>query len=381
MKKILQSAILPALALFSLAALSSCQDYSPDEPLPVQYTASVFTGNNNQMVYSVDAKSGEVKWKTHVDGAVQATPVLYNSALWVITVNGHLYKLSYKTGEVISDREINATDVEGTPLPYNGNLLVPAGNTLYYINTGTLADIWTFNAGSIISSSPTLHNIPDIATPAIFISTMGNRVIALDNDGTQLWQFSPSGGQSFYSSPCVVNDSFLYIGNTNGNMYAVNTQDGSQKWVFTTQGQILSSPIQIGGNVLFGSNDRNFYSVDSATGLLRWKVQASDMIASSPAVANQYVYFGSYDGKMYCVDIIDGHVKWTRQTFGLINASPLIYKDAVYIGSYDKNLYKLDTADGGEFWVRNLQGQMKASAILDTVGGAIVPSISGDYQY
>lgn len=381
MKKILQSAIIPALALLSFAGLSSCHDYSPDEPLPVEYTASIFTANNNQMVYSVDPKSGEVKWKTHVDGPVQATPVLYNSALWVITVNGHLYKLSYKTGEVISDRQISATDVGGTPLPYNGNLLVPAGNTLYYINTGTLQDIWTFNAGSIIPSSPTMHNIPGIAEPAIFISTMGNRVTALDVNGSQLWQFSPAGGLSFYSSPCVVNDSFLYIGNTNGNMYAVNTQDGSQKWAFSTQGQILSSPIQIGGNVLFGSNDRNFYSVDSATGLLRWKVQTADMIASSPAVANQYVYFGSYDGNVYCVDIIDGHIKWARQSFGLINASPLVYKDAVYIGSYDKNLYKLDTADGGEFWVSNLQGQMKASSILDTVGGAIVPSISGDYKY
>lgn len=381
MKKILQSAIIPAFALLSIAGLSSCHDYSPDEPLPVTYTASIFTANNNQMVYSVDPKNGDVKWKTHVDGAVQATPVLYNSALWVITVNGHLYKLSYKTGEVISDRQISATNVEGTPLAFNGNLLVPAGNTLYCINTGTLEDNWTFNAGNVIPSSPTLHNIPDIANPAIFISTVGNRVIALDIDGNQLWQFSPAGGQSFYSSPCVVSDSFLYIGNTNGNMYAVNTQDGSQKWAFTTQGQILSSPIQIGGNVLFGSNDRNFYSVDSATGLLRWKVQTADMITSSPTVANQYVYFGSYDGTMYCVDIIDGHIKWTRQSFGLINASPLVYKDAVYIGSYDKNLYKLDTADGGEFWVRNLQGQMKASAILDTVGGAIVPSISGDYKY
>jgi outer membrane protein assembly factor BamB len=335
------------------------------------------------MVYSVDLKSGEIKWKIPVDGEVHATPVLFHHALWVGTNTGHLYQIDYKTGKIFQDKIYSGSPIEATPLPYKGNLLVAAGNTLHYVNVNTLEDIWNYNAGGLINASPATHNIPnkDGADPAIFIATMSNRVIALKNDGSQLWQFSPGGGQAFYSSPCVVNDSFLYIGNDNGKIYAVNTQDGSQKWAFATQGMVRSSPIQIGGNVLVGSNDRNFYSVDSATGLLRWKVLVSDQIVSSPAVANQYVYFGSFNGNMYKVDIIDGQIKWQRQSFGLIKASPTIYKGSVFIGSFDKNLYKLDTADGGEQWVRNIQGQMQASAIVDSIGGAAVPSISGDYKY
>lgn len=381
MKKRLLTAILPAFALISLAGLSSCHDYSPDDPLPEVYRASVFTGSNNQMVYSVDLKSGKMKWKTPVDGEVHATPVLFKDALWVGTHNGNFYQIDYKTGKILQEKQFSGSPIDATPLPFNGNLLLAAGNTLHYIDLNTLEDIWSYNAGGVINASPAVHNIPEIASPAIFLATMSNKVLALDGDGNQLWAFNPAGGQAFYSSPCVTNDSFLYIGNDNGKVYSVNTQDGSLNWEFATQGMVRSSPIQIGGNVLVGSNDRYFYSVDSATGLLRWKTPVSDQVVSSPAVDNQYVYFGSYDGNMYCVDIIDGHIKWQRQSFGLIKSSPTIYNGAVFIGSFDKNLYKLDTADGGEHWVRNIQGQMEASAIVDTIGGAIVPSISGDYPY
>src|SRR5690606_15569095 len=99
MKKRLLTAILPAFALFGLAGLASCNDYSPDEPFPPTYTASVFTGSNNQMVYSVDLKSGKMKWETPVDGEVHATPVLFQGSLWVGTNTGNFYQIDYKTGK------------------------------------------------------------------------------------------------------------------------------------------------------------------------------------------------------------------------------------------------------------------------------------------
>jgi len=380
MKLHFRNLFLPACALVALAGFSSCHKYSPDEPFPTVYTSSLFTGSNNKMVYSLDPKTGEMKWKIPVDGEVHATPVLFNNFLWVGTSTGVLYQINYKEGSVVDTVHYGAP-IEGTPLAYNGNLLVPAGNILHYVNLSNFGDIWSYDMGGPILSSPTTHRIPDVNDNAIFVSSMSNKVVALDPNGTALWTYTPAAAGAFYSSPCVVNDSFLYVGNDNGNLYALNTQDGTEKWAFATLGQVRSSPIQIGGNVLVGSNDRYFYSVDSATGLLRWKVRTTDGIVSSPAVDNQYVYFGSYDGNLYCVDIIDGAIKWQRPSFGLIKTAPLTYGGAVYIGSFDKNLYKLDTADGGEIWVKNIQGQMEASAIIDTVGGAVVPSISGNYRY
>ena len=376
--------ILAASAIFTLTGLNSCKDYSPDTPFPDVYGQTVFVSSNNQIVYAINPANAERIWKFVVDGEVHATPVLNQKALYVASTTGTVYKIDAQYGTETTKRSFGSSIV-GTPYFYNNTmLLIAAGTKLHAVDPNTLDDIWVRDMGAPITASPTSHMINKIDTinvPVIFIAGTNNNVEAINSYGQVLWTFTPNEAGAFHSSPCVVNDSFLYVGNDNGKMYAVKTFDGVQKWSFSTAGQVRSSPIQIGGNVLFGSNDRNFYSVDSATGLLRWKVATADIIQSSPAVFNQNVYFGGYDQNMYCVDIIDGTVKWKQRTFGLIKSSPMIHNGDVYFGSFDKNLYRLDANTGGQKFVFNVNGQMVTSPILDTLGGAAVPSISGNYRF
>ena len=385
--------ILAASAILTLTGLSSCKkDYSKDTPLPDVYTPTLFVSSDNQIVYALDPISGEKKWKVTVDAGVTATPMIYNKTLYVGTTAGTLYALDaqYGTQKVTANF---AAPIIGTPIMRGNNmLLVTAGTKLYALDPNTLQEL-TFNnpthdpigpydMGGAIMSSPAIHNIPGKKDNAIFISSMNNNVVALNDSLLVIWTFSPADAQGFYSSPCVVNDSFLYIGNDNGKIYAVNTQDGTQKWSFTTGGQVRSSPIQIGGNVLVGSSDRNFYSVDSSTGLLRWKYLTGDAIQSSPAVFNQNVYFGSYDNYFYCIDIIDGHKVWDIPTAALIKSSPVIYNGDVYFGGFDKLLYRLNVTTGAqEINPISINGQMQTSPIVDQVGSIAVPSISGNYKY
>lgn len=383
MKNNLRNLLLSASLLIFVTAFFSCkQEFSPDDPLELVHAPSVFVGNNNKMVYSLDVETGAINWKISVEGEVHATPVLWGGAVWVGTDQGYLYKLDPRTGEVLGRVVYGGNAIEGTPMPLNEHLLVPAGKELHYVDINSLDDIWTYDAGSNIVASPAVHDISDGTASAVFISTTNGKVICLDNSGSDLWSYSPSNGGAFYSSPCVVNNNFLYIGNDNGYLYCLNTDDGSEKWAFKTNGMIHSSPINVGGNVMVGSNDRNFYSVDSASGKLRWKIETTDHVFSSPAVDNQFVYFAGFDGYIYCIDIIYGIEKWKVKTFGLIKASPTVYNNAVYVGSYDKNLYKLNVEDGSPYWIRNINAQMHSSVIIDTLGAtAVVPSISGEYAY
>lgn len=373
---------LMAGALLSLSTgLISCQKFSPDEPLPTPYTPTLFVSSDNQIVYALDPETGKRKWQASVDGAVKATPVVLGDALWVATLSGKLYKLDLQYGKEMMDPVDLSGAITGTPLIYGGNLLVPAGNRLVYVKADDITEIWSYDNGAIIPTSPTSHNIAGIQENAIFIAGTDNKVVALTPEGEEIWSYTPDDAGSFWSSPCVSNDSFLYIGNDNGNLYALRTQTGELHWRFAAMGRIQSSPIQIGGNVLVGSDDRNLYSVDSATGLLRWKIQTADRVVSSPIVYDQYVYFGSYDGKIYSVDIIDGTIDWETMSFGLIKASPVVYRGNIYVGSYDKNLFCLDAVDGKQRWVYNVEGQMETSPVIDSVGGAAIPSISGNYRY
>jgi outer membrane protein assembly factor BamB len=387
MNLIKQCLILATATVVTATSLVSCKKYSSDTPLPDVYNQTLFVGSNNQIVYALDPNTGDVKWKYSVEGEVIATPLYHNGSVYIGTNIGKWYQLSAQYGTLTNSHSFSGPII-ATPIVRDGRIILCEGSIVHSLDPNSFADLAinsisvTYDAGGVIMASPTLHSIKGGEFNTIFVATMSNKLAALNGQLSEIKSFTPAEGGAFYSSPCVISDEFAYIGNDNGYVYAVNTSDFSEKWKFKTDGQVRCSPIQIGGNVLVGSNDRYFYSVDSTLGQLRWKVKTGDVIQSSPVVYNQNVYFGSYDGKMYCVDIIDGTVKWDMLTGGLIKSSPVYYRGDIYFGGYDKNLYRLDAETGDQKMNPvNIYGQMATSPIIDSVGGAAVPSISGAYRY
>lgn len=388
MNLIKQYVLIGAVALAS--GLTSCSEFSKDSPLPEPYKQTLFVGSNNQIVYALDPISGNTKWKFSTESEIQASPLVYKDYVFIATVAGKLHRINCKTGIEDKNRSFEGSII-ATPFVYNDVIYICAGNNVYAINPTSLGNrdvpvghTTQYAASGQIIASPTAHMIAGVSGPVLFVANMSNQIAAIDITTSMqpLWTYSPTAAGAFYSSPCVVNDSFMYIGNDNGNVYCINTTSHTEKWSFKTDGQVRSSPIQKGGNVLVGSNDRHFYSVDSATGLLRWKIKTGDVIQSSPSVFDQNVYFGSYDGNMYCVDIIDGRIKWKMLTGALIKSSPLLYRGDVYFGGYDKNIYRLDAYTGAQKSNPvNIYGQMFCSPVIDSVGGGAVPSISGNYRY
>src|SRR5450755_1371924 len=57
------------------------------------------------------------------------------------------------------------------------------------------------------------------------------------------------------------------------------------KWTFHTHGEVISSPAVVAGVVYVGSTDGNLYAIDEESGALRWKFATGARIPSSPAVA------------------------------------------------------------------------------------------------
>jgi outer membrane protein assembly factor BamB len=211
------------------------------------------------------------------------------------------------------------------------------------------------------------------------------------------WKFHTNG--RVISSPAVVAGT-LFVGSTDGNLYALDASSGSQKWKFTTPSWIVSSPAVASGIVYFMGYDNNLYALDAATGQLKWKFQTGgekryagkhlhhlepaaetmpdpwDFYLSSPAVWNGAVYFGSSDGNIYALDANSGTVKWKFQTGDVVHSSPAIADGTLYIGSWDTYLYALDAATGKEKWrfktgddpdIHNHVGIQSSPAVADGV--------------
>lgn len=94
--------------------------------------------------------------------------------------------------------------------------------------------------------------------------------------------------------------------------YDTSHVDGTEKWNFSAEDDILSSPaIGTDGTLYFGSYDNNLYAVNR-NGTLRWEfTELYGPIQSSPAVAEDgTIYVGCNDKKLYAINP-NGTEKWS----------------------------------------------------------------------
>jgi len=211
------------------------------------------------------------------------------------------------------------------------------------------------------------------------------------------WRFH-TGGRVISSS--AVSGGTVYVGSTDGNVYAIVAATGAERWRFATGARVTSSPAVSRGVVYFGSYDGAIYAVSAATGRLIWKVptggerryagkhlhgflpaaetmpDAYDVFLSSPTVAGGVVYVGSGDGNVYALDARTGRITWRFKTGDVVHASPAVVDGTVYVGSWDSYFYAINAASGQLRWrfktgedttIHNQVGIQSSAAVADGV--------------
>lgn len=161
----------------------------------------------------------------------------------------------------------------------------------------------TMPTASIIQTAPTLH----IATQGLFTEVIvaADKLYAFESVfGHLLWANHAGnygGSRPNGSSPAVAGSS-VYIGSSDGSVYAFGTGHGGKRW---------ATPLPAG----------SFFASDS------------------PAVANGVVYIGAIDGHLFALNATDGTILWSTQLAGAAQSSPAISQGHVFVGSGSGNLY------------------------------------------
>jgi outer membrane protein assembly factor BamB len=232
-----------------------------------------------------------------------------------------------------------------------------------------------------VGSSSNLPPSPVVAKGLVYVATAGGIVEAFETDGgtncdasvpkkcQPLWRSAPI--LATFSTASVANG-FVYIGGTDNTMYVfdaagvTNCSPGAPAtclplWTGSVPGGGASSPVVAGGFVYIGSSDGSVYAFDAAGSsgcnashvctALR-KFATGSAIDSSPAVANKVLYVGNDSGKFSAFDATGAtkckasHVcqpLWTATTAGFLH-SPAVAGGRVFIGSEDGKLYAFDAA-------------------------------------
>ncbi len=169
------------------------------------------------------------------------------------------------------------------------------------------------------------------------------------------WTYQ-TGGQVI--GTCALSESSLFVGSTDGYLYALDKQSGALQWKFDGKNEIRSTPAIDETTVFFHTVAGDLYALDTHTGGLQWQtslkgetmVDVWDYYQSSPVIHHNLLIVGSGNGQVYGLNKETGKEVWTFRTGGVVHTDPLVYDDKVYIGSFDGHLYALDSATGTALW-------------------------------
>jgi outer membrane protein assembly factor BamB len=274
---------------------------------PVIYGEDLFQLGDDGTLSAIDKHTGHVLWSRHLGRLSASSPAVTANTVYVtILYSGH----PHSPGRVIALDSANGatrwwralpSGSESSPLIDHGRVFFGSQNgTVFALDDSDGAVAWTYRAASAVKASPTL-----------------------------------AGG-------------VLYFGDYSGRLQAVSEHTGRRLWVSRSEGALLgsgnfySTAAVVYGRVFLGNTDGRIYAYDAATGKLDWAVQTGAYVYASPAITNApglgpTVYIGSYNGIFYAINARSGHVSWRFNAHGRISGSATIIGDVVYFADLAKH--------------------------------------------
>ena len=236
------------------------------------------------------------------------------------------------------------------------------GGRLHAINASSGKGVWTFDTGGqiareqgvSISSNGSTVFVTAYKAYQVHLSRYETRQFYLHavraSDGTKKWTYElythldpPVTPTTAILSP---DDSTLYLGNWDDNLYAVRAYDGKILWKYNAGYQIRRTPsVSADGKTVYVSTNFRLHAVDTINGTARWTYKTTAEISTSPVVSYDTVYFGRNTDKddLVAVRTSDGTRRWWTSTkewgstgkYGIYFSSPAISANGrrLYIGT------------------------------------------------
>jgi outer membrane protein assembly factor BamB len=300
---------------------------------PVIEGDRIFQLGDDGVLNAIDKHTGHTLWSRPLGVLSASTPAVVGDTVYATVLSrahgvqaGQVAALNAATGAIRWSRAL-PSESESSPMVDHGKVFFGSQNgTVYALNTGNGSVVWTYHAAGAVKASPTLA------------------------------------------------DGVLYFGDYSGRVQAISEQTGRRLWVSASEGALLgsgtfySTAAVVYGRVYLGNTDGRIYAYDASSGRLDWAVQTGAYVYSSPAVTNApglgpTIYLGSYNGTFYALDARSGRVAWKYGTHGRISGSPTIVGNVVYF------------ADLGEHRTYGL-GISTGRVVFEKDSGAFDPVIS-----
>lgn len=316
---------------------------------------AMFHGNavHTGVYFSELDNLGELAWKFKTNDKIFSSPVLLGDKVFIGSEDKNLYAIDATSGKELwhftTKGAVSTAAVFKTSVFFNSS-----DGFLYAVNTRTGKQLWKFKTG------------------------VEKRIGAKG-----LWGMKPANDYMedqydfFYSSPAIsVEGSNLtvFVGSSEGYLYAIDGKTGALRWKFKTNGAIRSTPAVYKGKVFIGSWDTYVYAIDEKTGRQLWQYKTGsddkqhvlEGIQASVSIAYNKVYIGGRDGFLHVLDVEKGNLIWNYDAQQSWIVSTAAIKDStVFISTSDSYLVvALDAITGKEKFKIKTHGYNLGSVAL-----------------
>lgn len=237
------------------------------------------------------------------------------------------------------------------------------------------------------------------ADGTLYLGSTDGHLYALTTEGTLKWRYNDSDTLlGIHASPVIGSAGQIYVGDANKKFYAiVDAGDtATTLWSFTTHqgvntGGAIFTKAALGvgsnaGNVYFGANDNHFYLL-KADGTEVDHFDANDYVLSDPVVGSSgHIYFGSRDHWLYTLtDPLpnDNSATYSYEssstgTSEIMGGPALAADGTIYFGSNLGELFALSSASVLQ-WRVSLDGPITSTPALGPDGFIYVRTPSSLY--
>jgi len=265
-------------------------------------TMFVPLGNEEDGLVAYDFSAGAVIWKART-GAIDTSPLLHRSHVFVTTTKGKCICLKKSSGDIV----------------------------------------WTYEipekaAPSFIRSSPAYED-----SIVVFGCDDGFLYALRAVDGSLLWRTKT--GASIVATPTLA-DSMVYAGSNDNIMYAVHLTTGTIAWKNDLKARIFASQAVDSLYLYVGTSGGTVFCLDRISGRTVWEFQTGSAISAAPLISDHIIYIGSLDRTLYALDAVTGKLVWKYETESRIRTTPVTYHRYLIVPLENRTVIALTSIAG-----------------------------------
>jgi len=198
----------------------------------------LYAGNTGGTAYAV-RPDGTRLWAFTAGNSIWTTPSFTpdGSTFWG-SLDLHIYRLG-PSGRRLWSTLVPGYVVSSPAIGSDGTVYVGSFDArLYALDPSTGRVRWSFKTSDHIYASPALGENAAGRTDAVYIGSTDGSVDALTPGGRLLWSYDT--GAPVRSSPVVGqapgpgHHEIIYVGSSNGTLYALNAATGRRRWSYDT---------------------------------------------------------------------------------------------------------------------------------------------------